>query len=314
MKDQYLREINYLRISVTDRCNLRCFYCMPDGIEKVSHNEILRDEEILDIVKEATKIGITKIRITGGDPLVRKGIYNLISKIKKVKGINEITLSTNGTLLVGNVKKLKDSGISRVNFSLDTLDKETFKKITKSNTVFPYHKLIKELQDNNMLPVKINTVLLRGINDHEIDDFINLADELDISIRFIELMPVGHLDFDYDKYYISKEEILKRYPNILFSRKELIAEYYTFKNKKGEIGFISPISHDFCEYCNRLRLTSTGLIKTCLHHNNEIDVKKQSKEEILKGLKQALKTKEKKHHLNETDKITSNKSMNKIGG
>lgn len=312
MKDQYLREINYLRISVTDQCNLNCFYCMPDKIEPLKLNEKLSDEEIIKIVKEATKIGINKIRITGGDPLVRIGIYDLIKAISNVEGINEITLSTNGTLLIGNVKKLKASGVKRVNISLDTLDQDKFKQITKSNTSLDYHRLIQELIKEDMKPIKINTVLLKGINDNEIDDFINLADQYDISVRFIELMPIGHLDFDYDQYFISKQEILNRYPRLLFNRKELIAEYFTYPDKKGEIGFISPITHQFCEYCNRLRLTSDGSIKTCLHYNDEISLRNKSKEQILTELKHALNKKEEKHKINEN--ITSTRPMHKIGG
>lgn len=312
MKDQYLREINYLRISVTDHCNLNCFYCMPDNEEKLNTEERLSDEEIINIVREATKIGINKIRITGGDPLVKKGIYELIKKISDVEGINEITLSTNGTLLIGNVRKLKEAGVKRVNFSLDTLDKEKFKQITKSNITLDYETLIKELIKEDMLPIKINTVLLRGINDDEIDDFINLADKYDISVRFIELMPIGHFEFDYDKYFISKQEIIDKYPRLLFNRKELIAEYFTYPGKKGEIGFISPITHNFCEYCNRLRLTSDGSIKTCLHHNEEVSVKDKTKEEILQELKNALNSKEEKHNLNEN--VKSKKPMHKIGG
>ncbi|MCK5388249.1 MAG: radical SAM protein, partial [Candidatus Izimaplasma sp.] len=206
MKDAFKREIDYLRISVTDRCNLRCLYCMPDGIEKKLHDDILRDEEIIKVVEESVKIGISKIRITGGEPLVRRGIYNLIKKISNIEGIKEITITTNATLLIGNVKKLKDAGISRVNFSLDTLDDEKFKFITNSQITLDYEALIEELIENKLLPIKINAVLLRGFNDNEIDDFINLADKYDLIIRLIELMPIGHLSFDYEKYFISKDE------------------------------------------------------------------------------------------------------------
>ena len=314
MKDTFKREIDYLRISVTDRCNLRCLYCMPDGIDKKSHDEILRDEEIISVVKESVKIGITKIRITGGEPLVRNGIYELIKKISEIEGIKEITITTNATLLKGNVKKLKEAGITRVNFSLDTLDSEKFKFITNSKLTLDFGNLIEELILNELLPIKINAVLLRGFNDNEIPDFISLADKYDISIRLIELMPVGHLSFDYDKYYISKDEVLDKYPELIFVRKDSVSEYYRVEGKKGLIGFINPISHKFCAQCNRIRLTADGHLKPCLHNNNEIPIKNIASSELLSKLKEAITAKPIIHTLDVSRDNKSDRPMNKIGG
>ena len=314
MKDTFKREIDYLRISVTDRCNLRCLYCMPDGIDKKSHDEILRDEEIISVVKESVKIGITKIRITGGEPLVRNGIYELIKKISEIEGIKEITITTNATLLKGNVKKLKEAGITRVNFSLDTLDSEKFKFITNSKLTLDFGNLIEELILNELLPIKINAVLLRGFNDNEIPDFISLADKYDISIRLIELMPVGHLSFDYDKYYISKDEVLDKYPELIFVRKDSVSEYYRVEGKKGLIGFINPISHKFCAQCNRIRLTADGHLKPCLHNNNEIPIKNIASSELLSKLKEAITAKPISHTLDVSRDNKSDRPMNKIGG
>lgn len=315
MKDTFKREIDYLRISVTDRCNLRCLYCMPDGIKnKKEHDEILRDEEIINVVEESVKVGITKIRITGGEPLLRKGIYKLIRKIKNVKGINEITITTNAILLVGNVKLLKESGVSRVNFSLDTLDSEKFKFISNTSLSLDYKSLIEELIEYDMRPIKVNAVLLKGFNDSEIPGFIELADKYDISIRLIELMTIGHLNFDYDKYYISKDEILKRYPELIFNKKDSVSEYYNVEGKKGFIGFINPISHKFCSDCNRIRLTADGHLKPCLHNNNEILVKEISGEPLLNKLREAIKQKPESHKLDESDGDKSDRPMNKIGG
>ncbi len=314
MKDAFKREIDYLRISVTDRCNLRCLYCMPDGIEKRPHDNILRDEEILNVVEEAVKIGITKIRITGGEPLVRRGIYSLIKKISKVEGIKEITITTNATLLIGNVKKLKEAGISRVNFSLDTLDNEKFKFITNSQITLDYENLIKELIKYEMLPIKINVVLLKGFNDNEILDFIDLADKYNLLIRLIEVMPIGHLSFDYNKYYISKDELLSRYPELVFYRKDRIAEYYKVAGKKGLIGFINPISHKFCASCNRIRLTADGHLKPCLHNNYEINIKNNDRDLVSSKLIEAIKTKPLSHTLDKKDGNISNRPMHKIGG
>ncbi len=315
MKDAFKREINYLRISVTDRCNLRCLYCMPDGIEnKKQHDDILRDEEIIRVVKESVKLGISKIRITGGEPLVRKGIYELIRKIKDVAGIKEITITTNAILLIGNVKKLKEAGISRVNFSLDTLDDEKFKFISNSLLTLDYEKLIEELIHNDLLPIKINAVLLKGFNDTEVPDFIELANKYNVIIRFVELMPIGHLSFDYYKYFISKDEILDKYPELVFYRKDSISEYYNVEGKNGLIGFINPISHKFCSECNRIRLTADGHLKPCLHNNNEIDIKNIDGNLVLGKLVQAIKSKPISHTLDESIKNISDRPMNKIGG
>ena len=315
MKDAFKREIDYLRISVTDRCNLRCLYCMPDGIKnKMQHDDILRDEEIIKIVEESVKIGISKIRITGGEPLVRRGIYNLIRKISDVDGVKEITITTNATLLIGNVKRLKDAGISRVNFSLDTLDDGKYKFISNTLLTLDYEKLIKELIQNNLLPIKINAVLLRGFNDNEIPDFINLADKYDLIIRLIELMPIGHLNFDYEKYFISKDEVLEKYPELLFYQKDNISEYYNVKGKKGLIGFINPISHKFCSTCNRIRLTADGHLKPCLHNNNEIYIKRIDENLVSSKLVEAIKSKPISHTLDESIKNISDRPMNKIGG
>jgi len=314
LKDTFEREVDYLRISVTDRCNLRCLYCMPDGVVKKSHDEIMRDEEIIVVVKEAVKIGITKIRVTGGEPLVRKGIYNLIKKIHDVKGVKEITITTNATLLIGHVKELKESGISRVNFSLDTLDKDKFKYISNTELTLDYEKLIKELIYFNLTPIKINTVLLRGVNDNEISDFIELADKYDIVIRFIELMPIGHINFDHKTYFISKDEILKDHQELSFVRKDNVSEYYEVKGKKGLIGFINPISHKFCEDCNRIRLTADGHLKPCLHNNNEIYIKNTLESEIIDKLREAIESKPKSHKLDESSSNQSVRPMNKIGG
>ncbi|KFZ27093.1 MAG: Cyclic pyranopterin monophosphate synthase [Candidatus Izimaplasma bacterium HR2] len=315
MKDAFKREIDYLRISVTDRCNLRCLYCMPDGIQdKKEHDEIMRDEEIVNVVQESVKIGITKIRITGGEPLLRKGIYDLIRKIKDVKGIKEITITTNAILLVGNVKKLKDAGVSRVNFSLDTLDSEKFKFISNTSLTLDYISLIEELIEHDLQPIKVNAVLLKGFNDSEIPGFIELANKYDISIRLIELMTVGHLNFDYDKYYISKDEILKRYKELKFVRKDSVSEYYNVEGNKGYIGFINPISHKFCSDCNRIRLTADGHLKPCLHNNNEILIKEIQGEPLLNKLREAIHAKPISHTLDESKDNRSDRPMNKIGG
>lgn len=313
MKDRFNREIDYLRISVTDRCNLRCFYCMPEeGIKKQKHSDILRDEEIIEAAKAAVKLGLKKIRITGGEPLVRKGIFTLIKRLNAIEGIREITLTTNGTLLKGKIKTLKEAGVNRINLSLDTMNPVTYRQITKTHDIIDYHSIIKELINENMLPIKINAVLLKGINDHEIDDFIQLADTYDLIVRFIELMPIGHLPYDYQRYFISKDTILNRYPKLKLKEKARVAEYYTFPDKKGQIGFINPISHKFCTECNRLRLTADGKLKPCLHTNEEISIVNLSGASLYDTFKKAIQHKPSSHNVQTSTQI--DRSMNKIGG
>ncbi len=314
MIDQHKRNIDYLRISVTERCNLRCFYCMPEaGITKKDHDDILRDEDIVNAVKVAVKLGLKKIRLTGGEPLVRRGIYELIEKISNVDGVEEIDLTTNGLLLKGQVGRLKAAGIKRINLSLDSLKPDVYKTITRSKSALDYQAIIEELIEHEMLPIKINVVLLKGINDTEVGDFIELANDYDIHVRFIELMPIGHLNFNYQNHFISKADILARHPNLKFEQKHKIAEYYAVPGKSGKIGFINPMSDHFCNQCNRLRLTADGHLKPCLHTNEEITIKHLDFTEMVKTFEHAIHKKPEKHRLND-QQAPINRSMHKIGG
>jgi cyclic pyranopterin phosphate synthase len=287
---------------------------MPDGIEKKPHDEIMRDEEIILVVQESVKIGITKVRITGGEPMLRKGIYELLRKINNVEGIKELTITTNATLIKGNIHRLKEAGVTRVNFSLDTLDSEKYRYITKSDITLDYEEIIQELIAHNLQPIKINAVLLRGFNDYEIPDFIALADKYNLYFRLIELMPIGHLNFDYEKYFISKDEILVQYPQLVFHSKSGVSEYYQVEGKKGYIGFINPISHKFCSECNRIRLTADGHLKPCLLSNDEIMIKNIQPKELLSKLKEAIRSKPISHDLDKNTLKNQHRSMNKIGG
>lgn len=313
MKDSFNREVDYLRISVTDRCNLRCSYCMPDGIQKVSHDNIMRNEEIIDFVKESSKIGIKKIRITGGEPLVRKGILSLIEDISSMEGIEEVTMTTNGLLLKDQIKELKEAGLSRVNLSLDTLDETKFKQLTKAKTMLDYHGIIKGLIEHDMTPIKLNVVLIKGINDNEIGDFIELADQYNLLVRFIELMPIGHLNFDWESHYISADDVVKNYP-LEFDKQGKNTVYYKVDGKKGRIGFINPISHKFCGDCNRIRLTADGHIKPCLHTDEEINIRGLTLEEVKQQLRRSIKDKPSSHKINEEDYQEITRTMNRIGG
>jgi cyclic pyranopterin phosphate synthase len=319
MRDNYGRNINYLRISVTDRCNLRCVYCMPEeGVKSLSHDEILRFEDTIKIVKVAATLGINKIRYTGGEPLVMKNIDKLIYETSKIKGIGDIAITTNGILLSNMAGDLKKAGLKRVNISLDTLNREKFKSITRIGDLDKVMEGIYKCLSLGLQPVKINTVLMRGINDTEFEDFLNLTRQLPVDIRFIELMPIGEGAKMYEKNKLSFTEILESHPELIKieTEKSSTAELYKLQGAKGKIGFISPVSCKFCEDCNKIRLTSTGTIKPCLHSEEEINLRKYlNDEEMLTAvLKSAIFNKPLEHHLKEESVSRSVKVMSQIGG
>ena len=321
MKDRYGRKINYLRISVTDRCNFRCLYCMPeDGICKLPHEKIMRNEEIITMVKEMAELGINKVRITGGEPLTRKGIENLIREIKKIKGISEVSMTTNGYLLKEKLNELIDAGLDRLNISLDTLNEEKFKEITRGAEITPVLEAIDLAYQSKIKKVKINTVLMGGFNVEEIDDFVQFAEHRNIDIRFIELMPIGMAaDWSKEKF-ISNDIVLEKVKGLEpvdYFDISSPARYYKKEGYEGLIGLINPISCQFCENCNRIRLTADGKIKPCLHSNEEIDILdnlRNHPERLVDTIKRGIFTKPKEHHLNDKDYIPVKRDMNKIGG
>lgn len=313
MKDRFGRNITYLRISVTDLCNLRCKYCMPEsGVKSLCHSDILSIEEIIEIVKIASKNGIKKIRLTGGEPLVRRGFINLCKQISKIDEIEDIAITTNGVYLKEMADELFENKVRRINFSLDTLIKEKYNDITRRND---FDKTIESLfyAIKKGFKVKINVVLIGGFNDDEIQDFVNLANDYDLEVRFIELMQIGETaNWSKDKF-VSNKIVLEKVPELEFDGVSGVAKIYKIKGQKGRIGLISPISCSFCEDCNRIRLTSDGKLKPCLHSKDEINLKGLSGEELEEVFKRGIFEKPEKHHL-EDGKSESARDMNKIGG
>ena len=290
MKDSFGRTIDYLRISLTDKCNLRCVYCMPpEGITHVSHDEILSFEEIVRIVRVMAGLGLKKIRLTGGEPLVRRGIVDLIKKLNQIGGIEEISLTTNGILLSEYARPLKEAGIKSVNVSLDTLDEEVFRKIanppekplasSQPNNIFSVKNILNGIRTalDAGLKVKINCVPCRAYNESELEQIALLAENLPVDVRFIEVMPVG-LGKNFSA--IPSDEILKRLENSFGKAKKNHQSAHSpaftvhFKDFSGNVGFISPLSHSFCSECNRIRLTTEGVLKLCLCYSDGIDLKK----------------------------------------
>lgn len=281
MKDNFNRNIDYLRISVIDRCNLRCIYCMPEeGIKNLlPHEEILSYEEILKIIRIATTIGISKIRVTGGEPLLRKNIVSFIERASRIEGIKDIGMTTNGILLKKYAKSLFEAGLKRVNVSLDSLNEDKFRAITRLGSLKEVIEGIEEAQMVGLNPVKINVVVMKGVNDDEIARFARWSMDVPYQIRFIEFMPVGQNNWKKE-FFISTEEIKQRIENTVGRlipvqiKKSGPAEYFMLEGAKGLLGFISPLSTHICTRCNRLRLTAEGKLRPCLFSDREIDLKR----------------------------------------
>jgi len=288
LTDSFNRKLTYLRISVTDRCNMRCEYCRPDSSDYRAerHAEILRYEEIERIVKVAAKLGITKIRITGGEPLVRRDLPDLIAKISAVPGINDIAMTTNATLLAKYVPALAEAGLNRINVSLDSLNALRFRKLT-GGELAPVLEGIKAAKEAGITPIKLNTVLLRGVNaggetsgeQSEVAELIDFAAEHDATIRFIELMPMKQ-GMNWEEQYISIDEVLQREDvrarvdvDAPLKTGNTAARYLPLKSGKGEVGFIMPMSERFCEGCNRLRLTADGGLRSCLPDDDQLNLR-----------------------------------------
>lgn len=318
MLDRRGRNIDYLRISLTDRCNLRCVYCMPeDGIEKKYHEDILRYEEIEKIIDAAASLGIRKVRFTGGEPLVRKDIEKIIAYTSSIPAINDIGITTNGILLADKAEELHKAGLNRINISLDTLHAEKFKQITRGGDITKVFAAIEKCMNLGMFPIKLNTVLMRGFNDDEINDFINLTRDYPIQVRFIELMPLGQGALDFEKKSLPIDEVIALYPELeRIKDKSRVAQVYQMPGALGSVGFISPMSCKFCSECNRIRLTASGTIKPCLHSEEEVNLKPFLNDEkaLRELLMKSIFEKPAEHHLEKDFKSRTNRMMFQIGG
>lgn len=321
MRDDYAREIDYMRISLTDRCNLRCCYCMPNDIELMPMSEILTLEEIVIICEEAAKIGIRKLKVTGGEPLVRKGCVELIGMLKKIPGIEQVTMTTNGVALLDMAKRLKENGLDAINISLDTLNREKFRQITGYDK---FDKVIGAIRKCCEIGIrtKINIVLQRDTNEDEWEEMILLAKKYPLDLRFIEMMPIGlGKEFEPIDNETILEKIRDKYPQIREdndNRGNGPAVYYFIPGFLGAIGFINAIHGKFCNSCNRIRLTSTGQLKPCLCFEDYVDIKQAvrygSREDVKRQLCLAVLKKPKQHNFETRDAITEPKKMVQIGG
>jgi cyclic pyranopterin phosphate synthase len=324
--DPYHRKINYLRISVTDRCNLRCRYCMPEeGLSLIPHEEILSYEEILRIVRVFALEGISKVRLTGGEPLVRKGIVDFVSRLSEIEAIKDLSLTTNGILLKDFAGDLKRAGLKRINISLDTLNREKFSMITRRNGYEKVWQGIEEALKVSLFPIKINMVAIKGLNDEEIESFALLTLQHPLIVRYIEYMPSGNGEEWKEGNILTIPEIKSRLEEmgrliaIPSDEWDGPARRFRFEGAIGEIGLIGPVSDHFCGNCNRLRLTPDGKIRTCLFSDDEIDVKEflrngGSDKDLKERLLVALRTKPEKHNINTHQFKKCQRNMSAIGG
>lgn len=324
--DPYKRKINYLRISVTDRCNLRCRYCMPEeGIPLISHEEILTYEEMLRVVRVFATQGISKVRLTGGEPLVRKGIVDFISRLSQIEQIKDLSLTTNGILLKEFAQDLKQAGLKRINISLDSLKKERFLQITRKDDFERVRGGIEEALRVGLSPIKINMVAIQGLNDDEIESFARLTLHLPLTVRYIEYMPSGNGEDWKETDILTIPQIQRRLEKvgklipIPSDQWDGPAKRFRIDGAIGEIGLIGAVSSHFCGECNRLRLTPDGKIRTCLFSDEEIDVREilrkgGSDQDLKERLLVALRKKPEKHYINTLQFKKCQRNMSAIGG
>ncbi|HEX9015204.1 MAG TPA: GTP 3',8-cyclase MoaA [Chloroflexota bacterium] len=324
--DGFQRAINYMRISITDRCNLRCIYCMPpEGVEWMPHENILTYEEIERIVRATATMGMRKLRITGGEPLVRRGVVDLVGRLAAVPGIQDIAMTTNAVLMPQFAGALVEAGLRRINVSLDTLRPERFVNISRSDSLDRVLAGIEAAEQAGMAPIKINAVVLRGVNDDEICDLARLSVGRPWHVRFIEAMPLdGNLAVEGEGF-VSADEIMERLRAIGELEESAgpggngPARYYRLPGAKATVGVISPMSHYYCESCNRVRLTADGRLRLCLFDDNEIDLRTPlrsgaTEEEIAGIFRKAISTKPERHHLQVGQSNCNLRALSQIGG
>jgi len=324
-KDSFNRRIDYLRISITDQCSLQCIYCVPEqGVKRYDRHDILTLEEITRVVRVAHRNGVRKVRLTGGEPLMRDDILDLVSSVKGT-GIRDLSLTTNGTRLAEMAGELKKAGLDRVNISLDTLNEERYRSITRGGDLQRVRDALQAAEQAGFTPIKINVVPIRGVNDDEIPAFAALTLLQDVHIRFIEFMPIGKKPAWKPDAYLKKEEIMEK----VSALGKLVcrpfkgggpSRNYRLENARGVIGFISPISDCFCRFCNRLRLTANGRIRPCLFSDIEVDIRTAlrsgiSDDELEELYRHAVLLKPARHAMNAgTSDLPSTLAMSQIGG
>ncbi|MBC2322736.1 GTP 3',8-cyclase MoaA [Listeria booriae] len=330
LTDRFGRVHDYIRISVTDRCNLRCVYCMPEeGMTFLPHEEVLSKDEIIDFMKIMVGYGIKKVRITGGEPLLRTDIVDIIAGLSAIPEIEDIAVTTNAMYLVKKAEALKEAGLTRVNISLDSLQEDRFKTITRGGRLQKVLDGIAKAEEVGFFPIKLNVVLIKGQNDDEILDFLEFTRDKDINIRFIEYMPIGHAGDSWKRQYLSLQTIFDACDEAGFAYQPVDSirgngpsENFRLEGAKGTFGLIHPVSSHFCASCNRLRLTADGYIKACLYWDEEMNIRPLIKdpEKLMELVQQSIDNKPESHEMAIAlqDEMQSHKPttrrMSQIGG
>ncbi|MBI3006269.1 MAG: GTP 3',8-cyclase MoaA [Ignavibacteriales bacterium] len=327
LRDSFGRVVNNLRISVTDRCNFRCRYCMPEeGMVWLDKSELLNYEEIVRLAHIFADLGVTKVRLTGGEPLMRKDLYLLVEKIARIGEITDLALTTNGFFLAEQASSLFKAGLRRINISLDSLDAAKFKLMTRRDYYEKVWQGIEAVESLGIRPIKLNVVLIRGVNDDEIPKFAQLARMKSYVVRFIEFMPIGSDDGWTIEQVVPSSEVIRTMERAV-GKKLIPLEYhgsqpadrYRFEDGPGEIGFISSVSEPFCDHCNRVRITSDGKLRTCLFSIDETDLKSLLRsgapdEDIKASIVNAVWKKEEGHLINRPGFVRPSRTMSQIGG
>ncbi len=320
LQDSFGRSIEYVRLSLTDKCNMRCFYCLPKGFKNFETPENwLKFEEIERVISAFAQLGVSRVRLTGGEPLVRKGVVNLASRLHQIEGVDDLSLSTNASLLSQYAQDLKQAGVSRINVSLDSLKPERFSKITGGSSLDDVLSGLQKARQYGFDPIKINMVAMKGVNDDEFENMVDYCIENDFSLRFIETMPMGDSGREANQYYLNLQSVKER----LAKQFDLIdgilpgggpARYVKIKGSQSHIGFITPISQHFCETCNRVRISVDGVLYLCLGQDDKVELRPLLRagignDELKDVIKQALLLKPEKHEFEKQEKVVRFMSM-----
>ena len=315
MNDTLGRKITYLRLSVTDLCDLRCIYCMPEhGVPKRAHSEICSLEELRDMAAAAVSLGVRKVRITGGEPLVRRGVVSLCQMLRALPGLEELCLTTNGVRLPELAAPLREAGVDRLNISLDTLRPERYRSITRIGELSSVLRGLDAAEAAGFSHTKLNCVLMGGVNDDEIEDFVRLTQARPLSVRFIELMPMGACAKWEKARFLPAGAVLDRIPELEPAGTDGVSRLYRIPGAAGTVGLIEPMSHAFCAECSRIRITADGELKPCLHADTEIALRGLHGEALLDAIRQGIARKPERHALTRDGQSHAGRCMSEIGG
>ena len=312
MRDRYARNITYLRLSVTDLCSLRCRYCMPaGGVPKRDREDVCSLEELVEITQAAVDCGVRKVRLTGGEPLVRRGILDICRGISAISEVEELCLTTNGAALSQLAKPLREAGVDRLNVSLDTLRPDRYAYMTRAGRLEEAFRGLEAAAEAGFTGTKLNVVLMKGFNEDEIPDFVSLARRYPIEVRFIELMPIGE---GGTAQFLPAQAVLDACPDLRPAEGSGVARRYRPPDGPGLVGLIEPMSHRFCKSCDRIRVTADGKLKPCLHSNQEIPLRGLHGEVLRRAIREGAAAKPERHHMNETGRSEAGRNMHQIGG